>query len=87
MDGGFDVIATCKVSGLRVARRTTPLHSPSMGILKVAMGDLDFLNRVKPAQKPECFHFEQNSPNKVKLVQKKFSFLENIQILVRNQNM
>jgi hypothetical protein len=39
-----------------------------MGILQV--GDLDFLNRFKPAQKLECFHFEQNSPNKVKLVQK-----------------
>ena len=40
----------------------------SMGILQV--GDVDFLNRFKPAQKLECFHFEQNSPNKVKLVQK-----------------
>ena len=44
----------------------------SMGILQV--GDLDFLNRFKPAQKPECFHFEQNSPNKVKLVQKNTIF-------------
>ena len=37
-------------------------------------GYLDFLNRFKPAQKPECFHFEQNSPNKVKLVQKNSIF-------------